>query len=318
MMMIPTFHLTSLIFISFCPSLLPAIDVNEAPHTVGKAHPDDDLAVGADHFDEKAFLGSEAEVKEFHDLPPEESITRLRALSKKIDADGNGLVSKVELEKSILSSIKFLKEEEAAKRYPDHDYDEDGKFSWEDHLHSVYGWVPTEEQIKNGVPGIEGEHTDYLFQLKLFKAADVDKDNFLTKEEFKAFYRPEDFAHSKSLEVERLLEQHDKNKDGHLDVKEYLSAELSKDDPAEWTKIETDRFHRALDKDKNGFLNGDELISWAMPSNEDVAREETEHLIGVADSDSDGLLSADEIAEHHDTFAGSQATNYGQHLNDEL
>ena len=55
-----------------------------------------------------------------------------------------------------------------------------------------------------------------------------------------------------------------------------------------------------------------------MPSNDEVAREETEHLMGVADDNKDAQLSVDEIIKHLDTFAGSQATNYGQHFKDEL
>ena len=79
------------------------------------------------------------------------------------------------------------------------------------------------------------------FKLDLFKTCDVDKDNFLSLEEFQAFSRPEDFNHTQGLEISRILHEHDTNKDGAIDVKEFLHAELHEDDPKEWIEIETVR-----------------------------------------------------------------------------
>ena len=47
----------------------------------------------------------------------------------------------------------------------------------------------------------------------------------------------------------------------------------------------------------------------------EIAEEEVEHLFASADDDHDGLLSFAEILEHHDVFVGSEATDYGDHLN---
>lgn len=39
-----------------------------------------------------------------------------------------------------------------------------------------------------------------------------------------------------------------------------------------------------------------------------------DHLFAGADDDLDGILSLDEILDHHDLFVGSEATDYGEHL----
>jgi hypothetical protein len=46
----------------------------------------------------------------------------------------------------------------------------------------------------------------------------------------------------------------------------------------------------------------------------EIAEEEVQHLFASSDDDHDELLSFDEVLEHHDTFVGSEATDYGDHL----
>lgn len=38
------------------------------------------------------------------------------------------------------------------------------------------------------------------------------------------------------------------------------------------------------------------------------------HLFAHSDDDHDDLLSFDEVLEHHETFVGSEVTDYGDHL----
>jgi len=292
-------------------------EAHDLPHM--SPHIDDPLNVGGEGFDQKSILGSEEEAELFSEKSREEQEKGLRALIPKIDEDGNGTVSKPELVKWITHSLVTLKNEEAQKRFPDHDYDEDGKFTWKDHLYATYGFEPTEQQLKDGVPGIDkDEAEEYTHQLDLFRASDLDKNNELSWEEFKAFFRPEEYPHTQELEIKKVLIEHDTNKDGGLDLKEFLKAELHENDDAEWTKIETERFSKNWDLDKDGLLKGVEIRAWWMPNNEEVAKEEVEHLFGVADSNGDKQLSVDEMVTHLDTFVGSQATNYGEHLKDEL
>ena len=55
-----------------------------------------------------------------------------------------------------------------------------------------------------------------------------------------------------------------------------------------------------------------------MPNITDVATDEAAHLIYAADKNRDAVLSTEEILNEYDLFVGSAATDYGQHLNDEL
>lgn len=46
----------------------------------------------------------------------------------------------------------------------------------------------------------------------------------------------------------------------------------------------------------------------------DIASDEVDHLFATADDDHDNRLSIDEVLEHHEAFVGSEATDYGDHL----
>lgn len=46
----------------------------------------------------------------------------------------------------------------------------------------------------------------------------------------------------------------------------------------------------------------------------DIADQEVEHLMENSDTNKDGVLSIDEIVDHHEIFVGSEATDYGEHL----
>lgn len=282
-------------------------------------HPEDELRLGAEGFDQKAFLGSASEAKGFQALSYEDKIKGLTQFFKRIDNDKSKTITFDELNKWVLHSITNLKTEEAERKFKDHDnYDSDGKFTWEDHLYNQFGFVPTEDEIKKGVPGAEGTIEEHKFQMELFRICDENKDSELSLAEFHAFFRPEDFAKTQKLETKRILAQFDSDKDGALNVKEFLKAELNEDDPKEWIPIETERFHVKWDANKDGLLKGDEIRAWQMPANAEVAKEETAHLFSVADENEDSSLTLPEILKHYETFGGSQATNWGQHILDEL
>jgi Ca2+-binding EF-hand superfamily protein len=69
-----------------------------------------------------------------------------------------------------------------------------------------------------------------------------------------------------------------------------------------------------LDKDKDGLLTDAEIIAWVIPDNNEIATDEVNHLFAGADDDVDGILSASEIVKNHELFVGSEATDYGEHL----
>lgn len=46
----------------------------------------------------------------------------------------------------------------------------------------------------------------------------------------------------------------------------------------------------------------------------EVATDEVDHLFAASDDDHDERLSYDEIIDNYDIFVGSEATDYGDHL----
>merc|ERR1712150_332627 len=105
----------------------------------------------------------------------------------------------------------------------------------------------------------------------------------------------------------------DVNGDGKLDFQEFV-GERAKDQDKEFLEGEKERFDTDLDENKDGFLNDNEVYAWHVPDNEDVAKEEADHLFAGSDDDHNDFLSFDEIVAHHDIFTGSEATDFGEHL----
>ena len=55
-----------------------------------------------------------------------------------------------------------------------------------------------------------------------WEAADLDKDDRLTKDELTSFLHPEEVEHMKSIMVEETMEDIDKDKDGKISLDEYI------------------------------------------------------------------------------------------------
>lgn len=57
---------------------------------------------------------------------------------------------------------------------------------------------------------------------QLFLAADVDKDGYLNKEEFRYFYTPEDYLHMKPVVLLGVMNRFDSDKDGKITFDEFI------------------------------------------------------------------------------------------------
>lgn len=84
----------------------------------------------------------------------------------------------------------------------------------------------------------------------------------------------------------------------------------------EWYSVEKSRFAEEYDKDSDGRLDRSEMKSWLVPNSMETAKEEVEHLFSEADHNKDDKLSYVEIESEYNLFVGSEATNYGEHLED--
>jgi len=91
-------------------------------------------------------------------------------------------------------------------------------------------------------------------------------------------------------------------------------GEIGDSPNSEWYVVERDRFQHDYDKDHDGYLDAIEMRAWLVPDTKQTSIEETEHLFAQTDKNNDDRLSYDEIVDEYRTFVGSEATNYGEHL----
>ncbi|XP_057381910.1 reticulocalbin-2-like isoform X1 [Daphnia carinata] len=273
---------------------------------------------GEDHnveFDHEAILGSTQEAEEFDHLPPEEAKKRLGVLLTKMDVDSNKDITTTELKQWILRSFKSLSEEESREKLAEVDLNKDNQVTWNEYKAETYG---VDDEIEEGSIFSGKEHAEEKALMKndkeLFETADVNKDGKLDSQEFLSFTHPEEAPHMLEVILRQTLEEKDINKDGFIDFQEYIGDRGQSKDKA-WLIAEKEKFDHELDSDADGRMSAREIISWVLPSTEEIAGEEVEHLFASADDDHDGLLSFEEILEHHDVFVGSEATDYGDHLN---
>ncbi|PAV86210.1 hypothetical protein WR25_26766 [Diploscapter pachys] len=267
-------------------------------HTMGADHEGDHEA------DHQAILGSKKVAEEFDSLPPEEAKRRLRILAtSKIDANKDEMN---ELVSWVLSSMRSLDLEEVQERKREIDENGDGKISWEEYVKDSY---PDQDTSK-----LDGDDKKLLFEdEKYFKAADLNGDGFLDETELAAFLMPENHPHMHKTLLEITMWEKDSNKDGAIDLNEFL-GDLASNTESEWVNVEKNRFMAEYDEDKDGLLKGDEVRKWLIPDVDSVAKIEAEHLMRGADTNQDDKLSIDEIVEAHKIFVGSEATNYGEDL----
>lgn len=270
---------------------------------------DMDHYAGGEHhqeFDHEAILGSVKEAEEFDKLPMQESKRRLAILLKKMDLDNDKFIERNELKAWILRSFSMLSAEESQDRLEDADTDDDGKVSWSEILQDTYGSDPEDLAIDDKLI-----HDDK----QTFEAADINKDGYLDSEEFKAYTHPEETPRMFPLLLRQALDDKDRDKDGSISFQEFIGNRAKAEDK-EWLIIEKEKFDYGHDKNGDGKLDAEEVLSWLVPSNEEIANDEVNHLFAASDDDHDNKLSFEEILDHHDAFVGSEATDYGDHLQD--
>ncbi|KAF5275574.1 hypothetical protein FQA39_LY06686 [Lamprigera yunnana] len=260
-------------------------------------------------FDHETILGSAKEAEEYDHLPPEEAKRRLKILLKKMDLNGDEQIDRKELKAWILRSFKMLSKEEANEHLEDADDDGDGKVSWMEYLVDTYGSDSNEDSLM-----MDQENQVLIQDDKImWKVADFNGDGVLEGDEWVAFSHPEEHPDMLPHILEQTLRDKDIDKDNSIDFQEYI-GERGEHHDKEWLHSEKEKFDSELDKDGDGKLNGNEILSWVVPSNEEIADEEVNHLFAVSDNDENGILSFDEVTDHHETFVGSEATDYGDHL----
>uniref|UniRef100_A0A6P7F674 Reticulocalbin-3 n=1 Tax=Diabrotica virgifera virgifera TaxID=50390 RepID=A0A6P7F674_DIAVI len=259
-------------------------------------------------FDHEAILGSHKEAEMYDQLPPEEAKRRLAILLKKMDLNNDSQIERHELKAWIIRSFSMLSEEEAKDRLEEPDENNDGQVTWEEYLADTYGLDSSENNIDIGG---ENEHL-IESDRAMWKAADVNGDGILDENEWAPFSHPEEYPSMLPLILEQTLKEKDTDGDNGLIFQEFVGergTHMSKED----LLTEKSKFD-AFDSNGDGKLTGNEILSWVVPSNDEIADEEVDHLFASSDDTHDGVLSFSEILAHHDIFVGSEATDYGDHL----
>ncbi|XP_068140840.1 reticulocalbin-2 [Drosophila tropicalis] len=265
-------------------------------------------------FDHEAIIGNTKEAQEFDTLTPEESKRRLLILIKMMDLNKDEFIDRHELKAWILRSFKKLSEEEAADRFDEIDQDQDEKITWKEYLQDTYAME--DEHFKKETIDFDTyeEEQQMIKQDKeMFHAADTNKDGVLHLDEFILFQNPEEHPQMLPILLEHTMKDKDKNQDGKIDFQEYVGESAGQHDK-EWLITEKERFDKDHDANGDGALTGNEVLSWVVPSNTEIANDEVDHLFVSTDLDHDDRLSYLEILNNYDTFVGSEATDYGDHL----
>lgn len=211
----------------------------------------------------------------------------------------------------ILRSFKSLSAEDSKDRFDDADEDEDGFVSWDEYKAEEYDF--DDEDVDMDDPDMAEEWKLMEEDRYLFRAADFNEDGKLDTREFLAFSHPEEDLQMRPHVLDQVLKEKDADLDGQLNFQEYVGERGSGKDK-EWLISEKDRFDNELDKNGDNILNREEILAWIIPSNEEIATDEVDHLFSGADEDMDDKLSFEEVIANHDLFVGSEATDYGDHL----
>lgn len=272
-------------------------------------------------FDHEAILGSSEEAEEFDGLAPEEAKRRLALLLEKMDVNGDRLINPSELKEWILKSFETLSLEESTERFDETDSNADNFVTWKEYLIDTFDLGDRLSIFDAEMAKIENDpnRKDDVYLMSedriIFKAADVNKDDKLSREEYLSFSHPEEVESVHEALVDEVLKAKDVNEDGKLQFEEYV-GDRGEDQDEDWMEEELKHFEDKLDTDFDDELGRDEIIAWIIPNNKEIADGEVEHLFKGADDNNDNILSFEEIIEHHDLFVGSEATNYGEQLND--
>lgn len=261
-------------------------------------------------YDHEAFLGKE-QAGAFDRLSPEESQRRLGLIYDKIDEDGDGKLSHRELEDWIeYIQLRYIRRN-VENQWRSYDGEENGSIRWGHFKEKTYGQLADDERER---PGFKfGPHMKR--DQRRWQHADHDQDSHLTIEEFTDFLHPEESQHMKNLVVQETIEDIDKDKDGKISLQEYLNdLRPEGKDSEEWMEKEKKVFVEHRDRNKDGFMDGAEVSEWIMPQEYNHIQSEAAHLIYVSDVNKDGELNLQEVLDRYDVFVGSQATDFGEAL----
>ncbi|XP_069019513.1 reticulocalbin-2 [Embiotoca jacksoni] len=276
-------------------------------HYVGQQHnPEHDMNI---------LLGDET-TDEIKKLSPAHQRKKMMEIVKKIDTNGDNLLSAEEITLWIQHVYRKYALDDAEERFPEFDTDKDGVVTWEE-----YNTLAHDQLISFDVnadledPEQESLRHLHLKEKRRFDFADVDGTPGLNVKEFLAFTHPSEVDHMADFAIEDVLSEYDTDKDAFISLNEFIGDIRGEEDsPSQWEIEETVRFEELYDQNKDGKLNREEQLRWVAPNSYGSAREEALHLIKEMDHDGDGHISKAEVLKNQETFMNSEVTDYGRQL----
>ncbi|XP_030586638.1 reticulocalbin-2 [Archocentrus centrarchus] len=281
-------------------------------------HLHDDHYIGQQHnpeHDMSVLLGDE-NTDEIKKLSPADQRKKMMDIVKKIDTNGDNLLSAEEITLWIQHVYRKYALDDVEERFPEFDTNKDGIVTWEE-----YNSVAHDQLLSFDDNAVledpEQESLRHLHQKerRRFEFADVDGTPGLNVTEFLAFTHPSEVDHMADFAIEDVLGEYDTDKDGFISQSEFI-GDVRGDDgsPSKWEIEETVRFKELYDQDKDGKLNREEQLRWVAPNSYGSAREEALHLIKEMDLNGDEQISEAEVLKNQETFINSEVTDYGRHL----
>jgi len=225
--------------------------------------------------------------------------SKMEAMHKKMDIDGDGRVSL----KEVIDFNELIFKDMAAKESANmesqgYDTNKDGKVSFEE-IMNIFQDDSDTSRLSDDDKKVheEQKRREEQNSKERFEAADTNKDGQLDKNEFGHFDHPQASPDVLKALVKARVKRKDLDGDGKLDSKEYFAAEGV-------DKV----FFSKIDVDGDGKLSEEEL--YMQETKENHVLSAFKALLADADTDKDSHLSLDEFHKHMPLTSKLEAAGY--------
>lgn len=249
-----------------------AIEEEERPAHLHPNHLKDDEW---EKYEKQAGLNS------FDHITPE----MMHTLHKSFDSDGDGKATKDEINKYAETMRGVLATKDSLAGMAELDENNDQKLSLHEAIASAkqqLAEADTDEDKKEA-------ELQLAHETEKFHAVDLNGDGHLQIEEVHGMLFPETNDKALAVGIKYELRHYDKDSDGKLSLKEYLSMPGVEDDGGH--EKEEFKFH---DVNGDGFLDRAELVG--KEGGRMKLERAVDHLVHIADINKDGGVTADELS----------------------
>lgn len=229
------------------------------------------------------------------------SSDQMHAVHSKMDANGDGGVSMVEVLDFARRQRHGIAKKDVSTIVDEMDTDRNGKLSLEELLRDLMVWAEDGEQSTDS--NAEAESRKAL-EIQKFQLADRNADGVLDMEELPAVFYPETSDDVLAVAAAHTHKKKDTDGDGKLSSQEFWEGDGVDGEHLAISEFEDKDFAK-LDKDGDGSLSVDELKYWE--SGAFHLQDAMHKLFEVADENQDMHVSADELDKARERLASTDA-----------